>query len=138
IRIELARELKRNAEGRADMIRGIEAGKRINDGVRMMLQQEFGIKNPSRNDIIRYRLYDELQYNGYKDLYTGTYIPREKLFSSEIDVDHIIPQSRVFDDSFSNKTVVYRNTNLEKGNQTAFDYIKRKYGEKGLVEYVLR
>lgn len=138
IRIELARELKQNAEGRAEMIKGIEKGKRLNDGVRTILQKEFGIKNPSRNDIIRYRLYDELQYNGYKDLYTDTYIPREKLFSNEIDVDHIIPQSRVFDDSFSNKTVVYRKTNLEKGNQTAFDYIKGKFGEKGLIEYVMR
>lgn len=138
IRIELARELKRNAEGRANMHEGIEKGKRMNDEVRAILQKEFGIKNPSRNDIIRYRLYDELKYNGYKDLYTDTYIPREKLFSNEIDVDHIIPQSRVFDDSFSNKTVVYRKTNLEKSNQTAFDYIKGKYGEEGLIKYAMR
>src|SRR5690606_27994479 len=80
-------------------------------------------------DIIRYRLYEELKNNGYKDLYTNTYIPREIIFSKQVAIEHIIPQSRLFDDSFSNKTIVYRNINLEKGNQTAYDFIASKYGD---------
>lgn len=138
IRIELARELKKNAKERAEMTTNINASKLANEKVFKLLQSEFGIKNPTRNDIVRYRLYEELKNNGYKDLYTNTNIPREILFSKQIDIDHIIPQSKLFDDSFSNKTVVYRQTNLEKGNKTAFDYIEGKFGNEKLEEFKTR
>src|SRR5690606_35699980 len=89
LRIELARELKKNASERAEMSSNISAAKAAHKKIVKMLQTEFGIPNPTRNDIIRYKLYEELKNNGYKDLYTDTYIPREILFSKEIDIDHI-------------------------------------------------
>ncbi len=138
IRIELARELKKNAKERAEMTTNINASKIVHENIFKILQSEFGIKNPSRNDIIRYKLYEELKNNGYKDLYTNTYIPKEILFSKQIDIDHIIPQSKMFDDSFSNKTVVYRQVNLDKGNQTAYEYIESKFGNHQLEEYTDR
>lgn len=138
IRIELARELKKNAKERQEMTTSINAANSEHEKIRNLLQNEFSIHNPSRNDIIRYKLYQELKNNGYKDLYTNTYIPREKIFSKEIDIEHIIPKSRVFDDSFSNKTLAYRKDNLEKGDKTAFDYIIEKYGKKGIDEYTSR
>lgn len=138
IRVELARELKKNAKERAEMTTNINAAKIAHDKIFKLLQTEFGVKNPTRNDIIRYKLYEELKNNGYKDLYTNTYIPREILFSKQIDIDHIIPQAKLFDDSFSNKTVIFRQTNLDKGNKTAFDYIESKFGEEKLEEFKLR
>ncbi|WP_420515455.1 HNH endonuclease domain-containing protein, partial [Klebsiella pneumoniae] len=56
---------------------------------------------------------------------------REKLFSKEFDIEHIIPQARLFDDSFSNKTLEARSVNIEKGNKTAYDFVKEKFGESG-------
>lgn len=138
IRIELARDLKKNAKERDKMTSDINAAKRRHENITKILQAEFGIKNPTRNDIIRYKLYEELKNNGYKDLYTNTYIPREILFSKQIDIDHIIPQMSLFDDSFSNKTVVFRKDNQEKGNKTAYDYIVDKYGEHVAEEYIAR
>lgn len=138
IRIELARELKKNAKEREELTANINAAKISNENISRLLQLEFGIKNPTKNDIIRYRLYEELKSNGYKDLYTNKYIPREILFSKQIDIEHIIPQSRLFDDNFSNKTIAYRETNLEKGNKTAYDYIEGKFGENGLNDYEKR
>jgi CRISPR-associated endonuclease Csn1 len=135
IRIELARDLKKNAKERAEMTTNINAAKTAHEKIVKLLQTEFGLKNPTRNDIVRYKLYEELKNNGYKDLYTDTYIPRELLFSKQVDIEHIIPQSRLFDDSFSNKTVVFRKDNLEKGNQTAIEYIENKFGENGLISY---
>ncbi|MBX3256715.1 MAG: type II CRISPR RNA-guided endonuclease Cas9 [Chitinophagaceae bacterium] len=135
IRIELARELKKNAKERAEMTTNISAAKLAREKIFKLLQTEFGVKTPTRNDIIRYRLYEELKNNGYKDLYTNQYIPREILFSKQIDIDHIIPQSKLFDDSFSNKTVIYRQTNLDKGNKTAYDYIESKFGNEKAEEY---
>ena len=76
--------------------------------------------------------------NGYKTLYSNTYIPREELFSKRFDIEHIIPQSRLFDDSFSNKTLEVRDINIEKGNMTAYDYVAGKYDEKHLVDYESR
>ena len=138
IRIELARELKKNAKEREEMTTNINKAKTEHEKIVTILQSEFGVKNPTRNDIIRYKLYEELKNNGYKDLYTDTYIPREILFSKQIDIDHIIPQAKLFDDSFSNKTLTYRQTNLDKGNKTAYDYILSKFGEEGLEKYLSR
>lgn len=138
IRIELARELKKNAKERAEMTSNINAAKANHDKIIKLLRNEFGVKNPSRNDIIRYKLYEELRNNGYKDLYTDEYIPREVLFSKQIDIDHIIPQARVFDDSFSNKTLSFRKDNLKKGNRTAFDYIESDFGKENVEIFIKR
>ncbi|MFV0540501.1 MAG: type II CRISPR RNA-guided endonuclease Cas9, partial [Aestuariibaculum sp.] len=138
VRVELARELKKNASERAEMTSNINSAKTRHEAIVKMLQSEFGLKNPTRNDVIRYKLYAELKNNGYKDLYTDTYIPREKLFTKEIDIEHIIPQSKAFDDSFSNKTISFRQDNLDKGNQTAIDYIESKFGEEKLDKYLDR
>jgi CRISPR-associated endonuclease Csn1 len=138
IRIELSRELKKNTAERKELSAAINSAELNHIKISKILQTEFGVPNPSRKDIIRYKLYEELKNNGYKDVYTNTYIPREILFSKQIDVDHIIPQMTLFDDSFSNKTLVFRKDNQEKGNQTAFDYLLNKNGEKGIEAYLNR
>ena len=136
IRIELARELKKSAKEREEMTKSINETTRLHEGyVKILQEAPFNLEHVSRNDIIRYKLYEELKLNGYKTLYSNTYIPKEKLFSKEFDIEHIIPQAKLFDDSFSNKTLEVRKVNLEKGNATAFDFVSEKYGEQGLREY---
>ena len=131
IRIELARELKHSASERADMYNNINKANKENENIRAILISEFNISHPSRNDIVRYKLYKELEPMGYKTLYSNTYIPKEKLFSKNFDIEHIIPRSRLFDDSFSNKTLEARDINIEKGSMTAYDYVAWKYGIAG-------
>lgn len=131
IRIELARELKKNAKERKNLTKAISETTKAHEGYKKLLQDEFGLSHVSRTDILRYKLYKELESRGYKTLYSNTYIPREKLFSKEFDIEHIIPQARLFDDSFSNKTLEARNINIEKGNKTAYDFVKEKFGETG-------
>ncbi len=138
IRIELARELKKSNDERKEMTTNINAAKLDHDKFRKILSVEFGIKNPTRNDIIRYKLYEELKNNGYKELYTNTYVPKEKLFSKEYDIEHIIPKARLFDDSFSNKTLAPRQINLNKKDRTAYDFILNDYGEEKLNEFLSR
>lgn len=138
IRIEMARELKKSAKERESMTSAINKSTAEHEKYREILRKEFGLSHVSRNDIIRYKLYLELEHRGYKTLYSDTYIPREKLFSKEYDIEHIIPQSRLFDDSFSNKTLEVRSVNIEKGGETAYDYIFGKAGETGLNEYLGR
>ncbi len=135
IRIELARELKKNAKERAEMTSNINTSKLLHEVIFVKLQAEFGIKNPTRNDIIRYKLYEELSGNGYHTLYSNTYIPQEKLFSKEFDIEHIIPKSRLFDDSFSNKTLETRFHNDKKGDDTAHDFVESFFGSESLLQY---
>lgn len=139
IRLELARELKKSAKERDELTKSINETTKLHEQYVEQLQKEFGLSHVSRNDIIRYKLYKELESNGHKTLYTNTYIPREKLFSKEFDIEHIIPQAKLFDDSFSNKTLEARQANLDKSNTTAFDFVAAKYGnEFANGEYKIR
>lgn len=138
VRIELARELKKSAKERSEMTKGINDSKTAHDRYRKVLNEKHGIKNPTRNDIIRYKLYLELEPLGFKTLYTNTYIDEGKLFSKEIDIEHIIPKARLFDDSFSNKTLSIREVNIKKGNATALDFIESNYGIEGLDDFKSR
>lgn len=138
IHIELARELKSSQEERAKATESIASNNKENDRIKKILEERFHLTYVSRNDILKYKLYEELKNNGYKTLYSNQYVPEEKLFSREIDIEHIIPQAVLFNDSLSNKTLEYRDINLDKGKETAYDYVKNKYGDTGLEDYKLR
>ncbi len=127
VRIELARELKKSASERKDAYSFISKRTRENDEIRKLITKEFGIPNPTKNDVVRYRLWEELKDLGYKTVFTNTYIPKEKLFSKEIDIEHIIPKAMLFDDSFSNKTLAYKKINLQKRDRTALDFIESDF-----------
>lgn len=135
IRVELARELKKNAAERQSMTEAINKSTKENKEIEEILKRDFGMTHISRNSIIRYKLYMELKDNGFKTLYSNTYIPREDLFSKRFDIEHIIPQSRLFDDSFANKTLESKDINITKGDMTAIDFVADKYGQEGVERY---
>lgn len=138
IRIELARELKKSSDERKEMTQNISKATIEHEKIRKILRTEFGIPKVTRNDIIRYKLYQELAANEYHTLYTNEYIQKEKLFSKEYDIEHIIPKARLFDDSFSNKTLTVRKVNLEKGDETAYDFLSKYLDEENFNKYLLR
>ncbi|MBO4233785.1 type II CRISPR RNA-guided endonuclease Cas9 [Riemerella anatipestifer] len=137
VRIELARELKKSAEERAEMTKGINEATRRNEDIKKRITKDFGISNPTKSDVVRYRLWEELAPLAYKDVFTGKQIKKEDLFSSKIDIEHIIPKALLFDDSFSNKTLAFRQTNLKKGDRTAYDFIESDYNAT-LDNYIQR
>ncbi len=131
IRIELARELKKNAEERAEMTRQITKTTAEHNEIREKLKEIYPFNTGIRitkNDIIKHKLREELATNGYKTIYTNTYVPLEKLFTKEFDIEHIIPKTVLFDDSFSNKTIAVRDFNRIKSNKTGIDAVAEKYG----------
>ena len=79
--------------------------------------------SPTKKDILRYKLWLE---QGYVSPYTGNIIPLSKLFTTDYQIEHIIPQSRFFDDSFNNKVICESAINPYpyKDNKTAFEFIK--------------
>lgn len=138
IRVELARELKKSAKEREEQSKSIASATKVHEEIKKKLQNEFGLSHVSRNDIIRYKLWQELAPIGYKTLYSNKEISPSKLFSKEIDIEHIIPKARLFDDSYSNKTLEFKDVNIDKGEKTAYDFVKEKYGEQGLSDYLKR
>ena len=81
---------------------------------------------PSSSDLERYKLWLEQRY---RSPYTGGVIPLNKLFTPDYEIEHIIPQSRYFDDSLSNKVICEAAVNKEKTNQTGLEFIKNHHGQ---------
>ena len=75
---------------------------------------------PTTSEIIKYKLWLE---QGYISPYTGKLIPLSDLFTTKYQIEHIIPQSRLFDDSLSNKVICESEVNDLKGNKTALEFI---------------
>ena len=82
---------------------------------------------PSKADIIRYKCWLEQKY---RSPYTGEMIPLARLFTSAYEIEHVIPQSRYFDDSFTNKVICEKEVNGLKDRQLGFEFIKNHHGEK--------
>lgn len=141
IRIELARELKQSREERFQTYKNINKIENENEIIRNRLQNDYGIR-PTRNNIIKWRLFHEINNEesivNANCIYCGKQFGiTEALKGSNVDVEHIIPKSLLFDDSQSNKTLSHRNCNEEKGKDTAFDYMQKK-GEDLFNQYLNR
>lgn len=139
IRIELARELKQSREERNETFVNLNRRERENDTIRKRLQEEYGMRS-SRNNVLKWRLFHEI--NGEESKVNATCIYcgnqfglTDALTGNSVDIEHIIPQSLIFDDSQSNKTLSHRSCNEAKGNRTAFDFMQSK-GEEKLQEYI--
>ena len=85
------------------------------------------LAQPSKADITRYKCWLEQKY---RSPYTGEMIPLAKLFTSAYEIEHVIPQSRYFDDSFSNKVICEKEVNGLKDRQLGYEFIKNHHGEK--------
>ena len=81
---------------------------------------------PTTSELTRYRLWLEQKYCSP---YTGRPISLSKLFTSEYQIEHVIPQSRYFDDSFANKVICESSVNLLKGNLLGKEFISSHHGE---------
>lgn len=117
IRIELAREAK---TGRKERERQ-DKQKRENEKLNRLAHAEainYGIANPSRTDLLKYRLWLE---SGQQCPYTGQPIPITALWSESVEIEHIIPYSRSLDDSYMNLTLCLTSENRNKGNRTPFE-----------------
>lgn len=84
------------------------------------------LAQPSKSDIIRYKYWLEQKY---RSPYTGKMIPLAKLFTPAYEIEHIIPQSRYFDDSFSNKVICEAEVNKLKDRQLGYEFIKNHAGQ---------
>ncbi len=117
--IELARDIARGAEARKKKEREQTENQERNKlwGEKL---NEIGVDNQSRNRLLL-RLWEELDLkncNNRRCPYTGEQINIQKLFSAEVEIDHILPFSRTLDDGIANKTLCVRKANRDKGERS--------------------
>ena len=126
VRIELARELKMSREEREHIFDSNEKRKDKNKAVAKYIQ-ECGFY-PTKTLIRKYLLWEEAEH---RCMYCGKEISLSQCMNGdEMEVEHIIPKSILYDDSFGNKTCACRQCNKEKGNMTALEYIRTKGWEE--------
>lgn len=81
---------------------------------------------PTPSELVRYKLWLEQKY---RSPYTGEIIPLSKLFTPAYEIEHVIPQSRYFDNSLSNKVICESEINKLKDNALGYEFIREHEGE---------
>ena len=144
IRIELARDLSKNAESRKRMTQDNESNKNERETCRKELidilnEKGYKVNYVSENDILKYRLYKELAPLGYETLYSKTKVDIiDLIVHHKFDKEHIIPKAKSPSNAFSVLTIELTSINEEKGDMTALDYVRWKYGEEETQQYIGR
>jgi CRISPR-associated endonuclease Csn1 len=115
IRIELARDLAKNFKERKDLEREMKNNAERRERQASEIATLFG-RQPSGEEMLKYRLWQEQQQ---RCAYSDTPITVEHLKDARLtQIDHILPYSRSFDDSYMNKVLCFTAENQQKGNST--------------------
>lgn len=133
IHVEMARSLKEPNDKREEMTKKIAENRKKNLELRQKLQElkENGkadnVNPNSSMHMLKYKLWEE---QNKQSPYTRKSISIAKLFTSEYEIDHIIPQKRYFDDSFTNKVVCESAVNKDKGARLSYEYLLAEGGKE--------
>ncbi len=124
VNIELAREMSKSFADRKKIENEQKDNAKNNQKIYDEIKNTFHVMQPSGQDIIKYRLWQE---QDCRCIYTGEPIKAEKLFApGNYEIDHIIPYSISFDDSYTNKVLVLAKANRDKGNRIPMQYVSDK------------
>ncbi len=123
INIETARELAKSRQERNDITKNNLEKQAENEKIKNQLV-ELGLfvstDKISSTDLLKYKLWEEQnEFCGY----SMKKISIEDLFGNNIvQIDHILPYSRTYNDNYLNKTLVYTKENQEKRNRTPYEW----------------
>ncbi len=120
--VEIARDLPLSAKGKKDLEKLQSDNQKTNE--RRAKELENHNQTNTYDNRMRMRLWEELNENEPHNrccVYTGEQIGIERLFSAEVEIEHILPRSKTLDDSFSNKTLSMREANRLKKQDTPFE-----------------
>lgn len=125
LHIELARELHKSFEERRAIDKNMQKNAADNERLMKEIRETYHILNPTGQDLVKYKLWKE--QDGFC-AYSGKKIKVESLFEpGYAEVDHIVPYSISFDDTYNNKALVFASENRQKGNRLPMQYLQ---GEK--------
>lgn len=124
VHVETTRELKLTKKQKEEVEKQNKLNAAANARARVALRGlvEFTGVEPSRDDLEKYRLWEESEGTCP---YTGQTIALTELYGPNVDVEHIIPFPRCWDDSFRNKTLCVASFNRErKRNRTPYECLQ--------------
>lgn len=125
IRIELARDAQKSITERAKIVGEQRKNEKERESAKKFLEDYAPQgRRITQGDILKYRLWKQQEECC---IYSGKNIPPEKLFSSETDVDHVLPRWKSNDNSQMNKVVCYRSENAKKKDQTPFAWLAKRH-----------
>ena len=120
--VELARDLQLSEEQKRKINKQIASNTRDAEA-RSRKLIELNVPDTGYNRLLL-KLWEELNPDKPEDrvcIYSGKPIGIEKLFSAEVDVDHILPWSKTLDDSQANKLLCLKSANRQKRNRAPAD-----------------
>lgn len=121
INIELARDMSMTKDERDKMKKENDARAAKNEAIRENIAKLNA--KPTATNVLKYKLYEE---QDHKCAYSMETLDINQLFEDGCyEIDHIIPYSRSFDDSFNNKVLVLKRENQNKRNSTPVEYFER-------------
>lgn len=119
IHIELTRDLKNSKEARARLDKQNTQNKKDNDRIQQFLKDELGFERVGREDLQKMKLWEELGKQGARYcVFTNKAISLCNLFGGKVEIEHIVPFSRCYDDGMQNKTLAFKQANQSKRNRT--------------------
>lgn len=138
IHIETAREVGKSFKDRKEIEKRQEENRKDREKAAAKFREYFPnfVGEPKSKDILKLRLYEQ-QYG--KCLYSGKEINLGRLNEKGyVEIDHALPFSRTWDDSFNNKVLVLGSENQNKGNQTPYEYFNGKDNSREWQEFKAR
>lgn len=119
IKIELARDVGKSLKERKAIEKEYKANEDRNTTAKEVLES-WGFESPTKDLVEKYKLWYE-QKNTCP--YSGQNISIADFKSEKVQIDHIIPYSRSFDDSFQNKVLVFAEENQNKKDRTPREWL---------------
>lgn len=110
---------------------GVLNANQVPEDIQSIIKNLESLKVPSSAEVKRYRLWLDQKYTSP---YTGRIIPLSKLFTPAYEIEHVIPQSRYFDDSMSNKVICEAAVNKLKDRMLAHEFIVKQGGATVSIE----
>ncbi|MGI5970781.1 MAG: type II CRISPR RNA-guided endonuclease Cas9 [Oscillospiraceae bacterium] len=130
INIELAREMSKDKAERNKLEKSMEENRKQNERYKQQIA-EYKLGEASGQDIVKFKLWNE---QGGVCPYSQKQLSIERLFEpGYVDVDHIIPYSICFDDSYNNKVLVLTEENRQKGKRLPLEYLTGERRDKFIV-----
>ena len=126
VHIETGREVGKSFSDRKEIEKRQEENRKERERAAAHFKELFPnfAGEPKAQDILKLRLYE--QQHG-KCLYSGKKIDLRRLpEKGYVEIDHTLPFSRTWDDSFNNKVLVLGKENQDKRNRTPYEYLDGK------------
>ncbi|MDR0769610.1 MAG: type II CRISPR RNA-guided endonuclease Cas9 [Burkholderiales bacterium] len=138
VHVETARDLARSKKLRDKISFEQNANRKRTESLRASLRDKLG-HDPNSIQLLKMRLYGE---QGSQCIYTGTSLEPhiDSILHNEefVEIDHIWPRSKTFDNSLDNRALVIAGANHDKGNRIPYEFLNGAGGDPRWREFEKR